>query len=216
MLKFRKEGLVYIVISGLIITFFFLVGIRYTNFLFFIIAGIMIIPAVFIIYFFRDPERYPDTSGEYDYICPADGEILLIDEINDEVFLKEKVRKISVFMNIFSVHVNRSPIDGKLVKLVFNPGIFLPAFRDAASVKNERVDFFIKGRTCNTRVSLISGIIARRIVPFVQMNHNLKKKERIGMIKFGSRVDCYLPLDFKVHVQKGDKVFAGKTLLASK
>ncbi|MDD3627942.1 MAG: phosphatidylserine decarboxylase family protein [bacterium] len=215
MLKFRKEGVFYIIISGLMILFFFLLGIKYSNILFFLFSILMIFPTAFIAYFFRDPERKPESVSEKSYISPADGKVLIVDQVLEEIYFKKPMLKISIFMSVFDVHVNRSPFDGKVKKIIYQPGLFLPAFKDVTSVKNERVDFLISGKVYETRVSLISGIIARRIVPFVQTNHNLHQSERIGMIKFGSRVDCYLSPEYQASVKVGEKVFAGKTVLAS-
>ncbi|HDS08732.1 MAG TPA: phosphatidylserine decarboxylase family protein [Firmicutes bacterium] len=215
MLRFRKEGVFHILISGLIVLFLFLLGIKYSSILFYFFGIIFLFLSCFIAYFFRDPDRTPDSDSDDTYISPADGEILVSEIYNEDVYFKKPMLKISIFMSVLSVHVNRSPVEGKVKKITYQPGLFLPAFKDITSIKNERIDFLISGKVHDTRVSLISGILARRIVPFVQTNHNLFRGERLGMIKFGSRVDCYLSTDYISAVKPGDKVFAGKSVIAS-
>lgn len=217
MLKIRKEGVVYIIICGLIFFFFFVLTFKYNNFIFLILSILILIPTFFIIYFFRDPERIPDRKQDKDYLCPADGEVVVVDEdFKEENLMKKRVLKISIFMNVLSVHVNRSPFKGKIKKIVYVPGLFMPAFKDLSSVENERVDILLSTAYGETRVALVAGILARRVVPFIHLNQAVDKGERIGMIKFGSRVDCYIPKEFKSLVKVGDKVFAGKTILAEK
>lgn len=169
--------------------------------------------ALFVLQFFRDPPRViPVLAGAV--LAPADGRIVAVDKVQDP-FLAREALKVSVFMNVFNVHSNRSPVDGEIRDRQYFSGNFLNASLPKASLENERNALWIKtedGRdvTCVQ----IAGLIAKRIVCHVKPGENLTRGQRFGFIRFGSRVDVYLPLGTKVNVGIGDKVRATETILA--
>ena len=167
----------------------------------------------FVIYFFRNPPRdIPDD--EKAVISPADGKIVQKMIVSNNEYLGSDAMKISVFMNVFNVHVNRSPFEGKVLRVEYHPGKFVNASFDKASELNERNAVMIetdKGK--KILFVQIAGLIARRIVCYVNEGDSLLKGERFGLIRFGSRVDVYLPVDAQINVNIGDKVTAGETIL---
>lgn len=164
-----------------------------------------------LIYFFRDPEREIPQGGNL-ILSPADGKVIEIVESYDNKFLKADVRKISIFMSLFNVHVNRSPIEGKVVYRDYVRGFKKMAFGTRASKLNERSYLGMEG---DIKVLLVqvAGFIARKIVTYPKEGDFLKRGERIGIIKFGSRVELYLPTTVELSVKVGDKVRAGETIL---
>ena len=172
----------------------------------------------FILWFFRDPDRNtPNEEGKI--ISPADGKVCLIDtstppkELN---YGNEKMLRVCIFMNVFNVHVNRSPIRGKIKKIEYKEGSFFNASLDKASEKNERNSVIITTESgIEIIVVQIAGLIARRILSFVNDGDRLNLGERFGLIRFGSRVDIYLPKTFKSEVKVGDKTIAGETIIGS-
>ena len=174
---------------------------------------------IFTLWFFRDPER--DTPYDSNsIISSADGKVCLIDESYPpkEVSLsQEKMKRICVFMNVFNVHINRSPVSGTVKAIVYKEGQFLNASLDKASEKNERSSLVISSANSGPEIVVvqIAGLIARRILGFVSSNDNLVQGERFGLIRFGSRVDIYMPLDAVTKCSVGDKVVAGESVLAS-
>jgi phosphatidylserine decarboxylase len=167
----------------------------------------------FIVWFFRNPERYFQDEEKV-LISPADGKVIKIEDVKMDGTISGKFKKISIFMNVFNVHVNRSPYDGKIEAIHYHKGKFFSANLDKASLDNERNEVMI--RTEDGRVIWtvqIAGLIARRIVCWVNPNDIIRKGERFGLIRFGSRVDVYLPEDSKISVNMRDKVKAGQTIL---
>ena len=173
---------------------------------------------LFTLWFFRDPSRNTPVDSNL-IISSADGKVCLIDEAcpPTEVSMKqEKMKRVCVFMNVFNVHVNRSPVAGVIKDIVYKEGQFLNASLDKASEKNERSSLIINSEHgADIVVVQIAGLIARRILGFVSKNQNLNQGERFGLIRFGSRVDIYMPLDSTVQCSVGDKVVAGESVLAS-
>lgn len=169
----------------------------------------------FSVFFFRDPERVVPSAKNI-AVSPADGRIVRIQKREDPVSGEEKTC-ISVFMNVFSVHVNRSPVAGKIQKIVYHEGKFLNASFDKASTHNERCDYqMIDEDGLSWEFVQISGLVARRIVCRADEDDELKRGERFGMIRFGSRVDVYIPEQYESAVKIGEQVFAGQSVLAKK
>ena len=199
---------------------FFFIFILISFFGFFItkiIFYIFIFISLFTLWFFRDPERYFD-SKDNQVLSAADGKICFIGEENppSETQFKEKMKKISIFMNVFNVHVNRSPVDGNIEKIIYKNGKFFNASLDKASEHNERNSFIIETNTDKIVVVQIAGLIARRILSFISEGHKIDKGERIGLIRFGSRVDIYLPPSYEIKVNHDDIVIAGETIIAER
>ncbi|HZX35664.1 MAG TPA: phosphatidylserine decarboxylase family protein [Thermodesulfobacteriota bacterium] len=169
---------------------------------------------LFVINFFRDPER-DVPSGENSIVSPADGRVIKAEKAFEGRLLNSEAMKISIFMNVFNVHVNRAPVSGRVAGVSYNPGKFLNASFDKASLENEQNMILVEAAN-GKRVAFcqIAGLIARRIVCYVKEGDAMTKGSRFGMIRFGSRLDVYLPLECRVNVKIGDKVRAGSSTLA--
>ncbi|MCR4333211.1 MAG: phosphatidylserine decarboxylase [Sulfuricaulis sp.] len=168
---------------------------------------------VFILQFFRDPPRQvPDAPDAI--ICPADGKVIALGEVEDP-YLKRPARRVSVFMNVFNVHSNRSPVAGKIMERWYRPGKFVNAALDKASLDNERNALWIRtDRGQDVVVVQVAGLIARRILCYVQPGERIARGERYGFIRFGSRVDVYLPLVARFEVSLGDSVKGAADVIA--
>ena len=177
------------------------------------IALLAWIVALFVLQFFRDPAReIPQDAGAV--LSPADGRIVAVERVNDPYVQREAI-KVSVFMNVFNVHSNRSPVDGTVQQVWYFPGKFVNADLDKASLENERNAVWLKTANGTDITSVqVAGLIARRILCYVKAGDALNRGQRYGFIRFGSRVDVYLPLDAAVKVSIGDKVSATTTILA--
>jgi len=200
------EGYPFIVFSLVITIFIAFLGIGWLAILFVFIT-------FFIIWFFRNPER-SFQEEEKVLISPADGKIIKIENVEVNGTISGRFKKISIFMNVFNVHVNRAPYSGKIEAINYHEGKFFSANLDKASLDNERNEVMIRTED-GRRVWMvqIAGLIARRIVCWVDVGANIKKGERFGLIRFGSRVDVYLPEDSRISVKLKDKVKAGQTSL---
>ncbi|MBR1871064.1 MAG: phosphatidylserine decarboxylase [Kiritimatiellae bacterium] len=181
----------------------------------------LVMPLLLLAYgvflFFRNPERYP-PEDENAILSPADGRVCLVQEVPLPEELGEdqakKYWRVSVFMSVFNVHVNRMPTAGEIVKKVYVPGKFLNASLDKASKDNERCNYLVKAANgAIYGVTQIAGLVARRIVPFVDEGAKLERAERFGLIRFGSRLDVYLPEGVKPAVRIGQIMVAGETVL---
>ena len=207
--KIHKEGYKFLAIS-ILATFVLLFFSKFLGILFIVIT-------IWVYYFFRDPERYSINDDKY-LISPADGLITDISERSgpEELRLENtSFTRISVFMNVFNCHVNRLPSSGKVEEIFYKPGKFLNASLDKASEENERNYYKIKLTNGEEIIIVqIAGLIARRIVCEVEQGQELKQGDRIGMIRFGSRVDIYFK-NKKVLAKLGQNVVAGESLLAS-
>ena len=172
----------------------------------------------FILWFFRDPERNTPIAEEK-IISPADGKVCLIDlsvPPEELQYGTEEMQRVCIFMNVFNVHVNRVPVKGEIKKIIYKEGSFFNASLDKASEKNERNSIIIMTENgIEIVVVQIAGLIARRILSFVSNGDKLNSGERFGLIRFGSRVDVYLPKTFKPEVKVGDKTIAGETIIGS-
>ena len=173
--------------------------------------------SLFTLWFFRDPERHFD-SKDNQLLSAADGKICFIGEENppSETQFKEKMKKVSIFMNVFNVHVNRSPVNGDIKKMIYKNGKFFNASLDKASEHNERNSFIIETNTDKIVVVQIAGLIARRILSFISEGNKIDKGDRIGLIRFGSRVDIYFPSTYDIKVNQNDIVVAGETVIAER
>jgi phosphatidylserine decarboxylase len=172
---------------------------------------VFLLVTAFIVWFFRNPKR---ITPEYEklIISPADGKVLRIEDLPEKEFLKGPCKKISIFMNVFNVHVNRIPYSGHVELIRYKKGKFVSANLDKASTDNERNVIKIKGNDGNEILVIqIAGLIARRIVCWITQGMYVRKGDRFGLIRFGSCVELYLPVDCLVSVKIGDKVVAGET-----
>ena len=197
-------------LAGIVFLILFVIFIdRFFGIIFLLLSFIMFLKTIFLLSFFRDPDR---EIGKGIVAC-ADGKIREISSIKDSDI--DDCKKISTFMNIYDVHVNRMPIDGTIKDIIYRRGIHLPAFKKE-SEKNEHVITTIDTIIGTIKVIQIAGTIARRIHPYIKLGDKLRKGERIGIIRFGSRVDVYLPAKKikNINVKVGDIVKAGETTIA--
>jgi phosphatidylserine decarboxylase len=182
-----------------------------------ILGAIGFILTIWVYYFFRDPERYPINDDSF-LVSPADGVISLITNVRGpkELNMENKeYQRVSVFMNVFNCHVNRVPISGKIDEIFYKPGKFIDASLDKASEDNERnLIKYSNGSGKTFAIVQIAGLIARRIICEVKQGQNLNQGDRIGIIRFGSRVDLYFDNDYKLLAKQGQTVVAGESLLA--
>ncbi|MDH5552224.1 MAG: phosphatidylserine decarboxylase [Nitrosomonas sp.] len=169
--------------------------------------------AIFVLQFFRDPPR-DIPEGSQNILSPADGRIVAVEKVDDP-YLKREAIKVSVFMNVFNVHSNRSPVEGEVRDKWYFPGKFINADLPKASLENERNALWIKTDDgADVTCVQVAGLIAKRILCHVNPGEHLTRGQRFGFIRFGSRVDVYVPLTTKINVSIGDKVFATSTILA--
>ncbi len=207
--KIHPEGYRFLAISG-VITLILWVMSNFFGIVFAIIT-------IWVYYFFRDPDRTIIQDDNF-LVSPADGIISAIKEVNGPIELgleSETFTRVSIFMNIFNCHVNRSPLSGKIEDIFYKPGKFLNASLDKASEENERNYFKIRNNKSQEKIVIvqIAGLIARRIVAQTEKNQEINQGERIGMIRFGSRVDLYFN-NRKIMVKVGQNVIAGESLIA--
>ena len=208
--KIHAEGYKFLVIAGIITIVFYI----FSNFL----GLIGLVLTIWVYYFFRDTERVIIEDDNY-LVSPADGEVIKVEEVDGPKELgleNKKFKKISVFMNVFDCHVNRTPCAGKIEEILYKPGKFVNASLDKASEDNERNYFKIKDPHNNDIIVVqIAGLVARRIVCESNKDQELKQGDRIGMIRFGSRADIYYE-NYEPLVKVGQKAISGETLLAKK
>ena len=208
--KIHVEGYKFLVISGIITIVFYI----FSDFL--ALLGLLL--TIWVYYFFRDPERITIDDDNY-LVSPADGEVIKVEEVDGpkELNLENKrFKKISIFMNVFDCHVNRTPCAGKIEEILYKPGKFLNASFDKASEDNERNYYKIKDNQNNDIILVqIAGLVARRIVCEAGKDQELKQGERVGMIRFGSRADIYYE-NYEPLVKVGQRAISGETLLAKK
>jgi len=203
--KLAREGWFYVALS--------LVAAVMTTAVFpFYIAVVFWVIAAFVLQFFRDPYR-PIPQDEGIVTSPADGKVIFTGVVDDP-YLDRKAFKISVFMNVFSVHSNRAPLAGKVKQIWYNRGLFVNAALDKASAENERNAIWLQSKTGEDVVSVqVAGLVARRILCYVNEGDDLERGQRYGFIRFGSRVDLFLPEDFSIEVALGDNVSSGSSVL---
>ena len=171
---------------------------------------------LFSIYFFRNPERVP-PAGDEKIVAPADGKIIFVGKVPESRYFEgNDVTKVSIFMNVFDVHINRVPISGRVIDQFYNPGRFFNASLDKASLENEQAGMLIETRTGQTILCVqIAGLVARRIVTYAEIGDEIERGQRYGLIRFGSRVDLYLPEGVAVEARVGERTVAGETVLGS-
>jgi len=211
--NFAREGLVFIVIAALIAAGGYALALNRRSWPLWLVAFLLTLIAIWVAYFFRDPERSGER-GKQIVIAPADGKVVQISEVDEPAFLQAKAIRISIFMNVFNVHVNRYPVSGRVGYVHYNPGKFLNAAADKASLENEQASVGIETESYRVLVRQIAGLIARRIVTYSKVGDQVKQGDRMGMIRFGSRVDVFVPLGTKVRVAAGQMTTAGVTVLA--
>jgi len=210
----NKNGYSIIFYNGMLFVVLAILSMNYDNLILYILSGLFGVSLIFQFFFFRDPERHSPIRPNV-IVSPADGRIIKIAEVEENHYLNGKAVLVSIFMSVFNVHVNRIPITGEIDYLDYKHGNFLPAFKDKSSELNEQMRIGVNSPNGKILLIQIAGIIARRIVCNLKIGDNVKIGERIGMIKYGSRLDVFLPISSTLNVQINDKVKAGETIIGN-
>ena len=201
-----SEGWPFIIPLAIVTALLFALGWKNT-------AVVSLALTLFVLYFFRDPERtVPQGAGAV--VSPADGRVIVVKDIFEPTYLKQEVKQISIFLSVFNVHVNRSPISGTVETVKYNPGKFHVASVDKASLDNEQTAMVISDGKHKVLVKQIAGLIARRIVCYAEPGDAIRTGERYGLIRFGSRVDIFLPRDADLKVKVGDRLTGARDVIA--
>ena len=212
-MSFAREGVSFIVVSALVAAGVLVVALGRRSWALWLLGFVLAIVAIWVASFFRDPERLGDR-GERLVIAPADGKVIMITDVDEPTFLKAPAKRISIFMNIFNVHVNRYPVSGTVALVSRKAGRFMNAAASEASMENEQTSVGIATASQRVLVRQIAGLIARRIVTYSRVGAHVIQGERMGLIRFGSRVDLFVPRDAVLRVQPGDLTYAGVTVVA--
>ena len=212
MIRIHKEGKKFLIIL-LIVLVVINVSIIITGKAFFILSCfISVLSFLFFLQFFRDP-KINKTIGDDKIISPANGKVVFIGEAEEGEYFKKKKLQISIFMSPFDVHINRHPISGNIKYYKYHKGKYLVAWHPKSSTKNERTTTVIENSKIELLVRQIAGLVARRIINYSEVGSKVEQSSQLGFIKFGSRADIFLPLDFKPSIKVGDKTVAGVTEL---
>ncbi len=175
---------------------------------------VCILSYLLVLQFFRSPKRITEINDDY-VIAPADGKVVVIEEVEENEFFNERRRQVSIFMSPVNVHINRNPISGIVTYFKYHSGSYKVAWHPKSSTENERTTIVIQGHHNHSiLIRQIAGALAKRIVWYLQAGEEVKQGEELGFIKFGSRVDVFLPLDAQIKVKLGEKTKGGKTVLA--
>ena len=212
-MNFAREGLSFIVISALVAAGAFGVALAKRSWPLWLLAFALTLVALWVAYFFRDPQRTGER-GDRLVISPADGKVVMITEVDEPTFMKARAVRISIFMNVFNVHVNRYPVNGVVRFVERKAGRFLNAATEKSSLENEQASVGIESGSNLILVRQIAGLIARRIVTDAKQGDRVRQAERMGLIRFGSRVDVFVPVGSIIRVKEGDVAFAGVTVIA--
>src|SRR5687768_9804958 len=212
-MNFAREGLIFIAIAALLTAGAFGLAVTRRSWGLWLAAFVLLLLALWVAYFFRDPERTGERGSSL-VVSPADGKLIMITEVDEPNFVKGRAIRLSIFMNVFNVHVNRYPVDGVVSYVHYNKGKFLNAAAEKSSLENEQSSVGIESGRRRILVRQIAGLIARRIVTYSKIGDSAKQGERMGIIRFGSRVDVFIPTTSNVRAKLGDLTTAGVTVLA--
>jgi phosphatidylserine decarboxylase len=210
--NFAREGWTFILISAAIALGMYGVALSRRSWPLWLLAFLLTIVALWVAYFFRDPQRTGERGARV-AISPADGKVVMVTQVDEPLFMKQRAVRISIFMNVFNVHVNRYPVSGTVAFVEHKAGKFLNAAAQNASLENEQASIGIESGSERVLVRQIAGLIARRIVTDAKQGDHVQQGERMGLIRFGSRVDVFLPTSTTLRVKVGDATFAGVTVL---
>lgn len=214
---FHKEGFKIISVAGLVTVIIMLLADNFVNspLVSKTIQLAVLVFFVLILQFFRNPKR-DFTLNDAHIIAPADGKVVVIEEVFEPEFFKDKRRQISIFMSPLNVHITRYPVGGVVKYNKYHPGKYLVAWHPKSSTENERTTIVVENNTVGAILfRQIAGAMARRIVMYAKQNQTVTQASDAGFIKFGSRIDIFLPLDMKINVSLNDKTIGGKTIIAS-
>ena len=211
-MNFAREGLLFIAIAAVVAASGFGFAIGRRSWGLWLAAFVLLLLALWVAYFFRDPERTGDRGPSL-IVAPADGKLIMITDVDEPSFIGGRATRLSIFMNVFNVHVNRYPVDGVVKYIHYNKGKFFNAAAEKSSLENEQMSVGVETGRYRVLVRQIAGLIARRIVTYSKLGERVKQGDRMGIIRFGSRVDVFLPLGSTVRAKLGDATIAGVTIL---
>ena len=204
-MKITKEGFPILIVLGILTILSIFSHFKFLTYIFFLLF-------LFSAYFFRDPVRFKPKIDNF-FVSPADGKVLKIEELTPD-FTNKICYKISIFMTIFDVHINRAPYKGKIIDKIYRKGKFFNASLDKASDENEKMDYIIDSGEFKYKLTQIAGLIARRIVSYVEIGNEIDTSQKIGMIRFGSRAEVIIPKDIiELSISEKQQVYAGETVL---
>ena len=212
-MRFASEGLLFIGIAALVAAGAYAIALDRQSWPLWMLAAALTVMALWVAYFFRDPERTGERGARL-VIAPADGRVVMITDVDEPAFLHGRATRVSIFMSVFNVHVNRYPVDGVVRYLHYNKGKFLNAAAEKSSLENEQMSVGIENGSNRVLVRQIAGLLARRIVNYSREGEQVTQGERMGIIKFGSRVDVFLPTAAPIRAKVGDLTAAGSTVIA--
>jgi phosphatidylserine decarboxylase len=212
-MSFAREGLAFIIVATLIAAGGYAAALTRRSWPLWLLAFVLTLVALWVAYFFRDPERLGARGAQF-VIAPADGKVVMITEVDEPTFIHGRATRVSIFMNVFNVHVNRYPVSGSVRYVHRNPGKFLNAAAEASSLENEQTSVGLETDGQRILVRQIAGLIARRIHTYSREGERVEQGERMGLIRFGSRVDVFLPVSSRVQVTVGQSTIAGTTVIA--
>ena len=211
-MNFAREGLLFIGIAAVVAASAFGFAISRRSWGLWLAAFVLLLLALWVAYFFRDPERVGERGPSL-VVAPADGKLIMITEVDEPAFIHGRAIRLSIFMNVFNVHVNRYPVDGNIGYVHYNKGKFFNAAAEKSSLENEQMSIGIETGKYRLLVRQIAGLIARRIVTYSKLGEKIKQGDRLGIIRFGSRVDIFLPVGSSIRAKVGDVTTAGVTVL---
>ena len=212
-MNFAREGLILIAAAAAIAAGAFAAAVWRRSWPLWLVAFALVVIALWVAYFFRDPERTGER-GERLVVAPADGKVVMISEVEEPVFVKAPAMRVSIFMNVFDVHVNRYPVSGTVAYVQYTPGKFVNAAYERASIENEQMSVGIESGGRRVLVRQVAGLIARRIANYAKPGQRIEQGERMGIIRFGSRVDVFVPRGSTLRVRVGDRTVAGVSVVA--
>lgn len=211
-MNFAREGLLFIAIAAVVAAGGFGFAISRRSWGLWLAAFVLLLLALWVAYFFRDPERTGERGTSL-IVAPADGKLIMITDVDEPTFIGGRAVRLSIFMNVFNVHVNRYPVDGVVKYIHYNKGKFFNAAAEKSSLENEQMSVGVETGMYRVLVRQIAGLIARRIVTYSKLGEKVKQGDRMGIIRFGSRVDVFLPIGSTVRAKLGDATTAGVTIL---
>lgn len=212
-MTFAREGTLLITIAALLAAAAYAAALNRRSWPLWLLAFLLTVVALWVAYFFRDPERTGER-GDSLVISPADGKVVMITEVDEPAYVHGRALRVSVFLNIFNVHVNRYPVGGTVEFVKYTPGRFFNAANSRASLENEQMSVGINTGAHRILVRQIAGLIARRVVTYSREGEVVEQGTRMGIMQFGSRMDVFLPLGSPVRVRVGDGVSAGQSVIA--
>lgn len=212
-MNFAREGYPFIGIATLLAVGAFALALARRSWSLWLLAIVITLLALWVAYFFRDPERSGERGANL-VVAPADGKLIMITDVDEPAFIGGRATRLSIFMNVFNVHVNRYPVDGTVGYLHYNKGKFLNAAAEKSSLENEQSSVGVQNGSSRVLVRQIAGLIARRIVTYSKLGEHVKQGDRMGLIRFGSRVDVFIPTGSKLRAKLGALTTAGSTVLA--